>query len=179
MNDRSERIDKITAEFKSTFGPLTTEQLNWKPDSNSWSIAQNIEHLIVINETYDPIIKALKAGTLKLPLISKAGFMVSFFGKAILKSVKPDGAWKIKTFTNAQPSQSYIDGDIIKKFEIHQEWLKKLIESCGDLIKKQAVIYSPANKNIVYKLETAFEIIVAHESRHFEQAKRVLMQMNF
>ncbi len=32
---------------------------------------------------------------------------------------------------------------------------------------------SPANPNIVYTLEKAFEIIVMHEIRHLEQAKRV------
>jgi len=42
--------------------------------------------------------------------------------------------------------------------------LKKLAE-------KRTIISSPANKNIVYKLRTAFEIIIAHEQRHFEQSK--------
>ena len=36
------------------------------------------------------------------------------------------------------------------------------------------VISSPANKNIVYKLEVAFDIIVSHEQRHLEQAREVL-----
>ena len=35
-----------------------------------------------------------------------------------------------------------------------------------------------ANKNIVYKLETAFDIIVTHEERHFEQAKEVWAKSN-
>jgi hypothetical protein len=39
------------------------------------------------------------------------------------------------------------------------------------------VISSPANKNIVYKLETAFDIIVSHEQRHLEQAKEILQLM--
>ncbi len=33
---------------------------------------------------------------------------------------------------------------------------------------------SPANKNIIYTLETAFDIIVTHEQRHLAQAKEVL-----
>jgi hypothetical protein len=41
-------------------------------------------------------------------------------------------------------------------------------------LEKGTVISSPANKYIVYKLETAFDIIVAHEERHLEQAKEVL-----
>jgi hypothetical protein len=58
-------------------------------------------------------------------------------------------------------------------FEKHQSELKKLIEDSSDLLDKSTIISSPANRNIVYKLETAFDIIVTHERRHFEQAKEI------
>jgi hypothetical protein len=48
-----------------------------------------------------------------------------------------------------------------------------MIQSSSKLLEYKTVISSPANRNIVYKLETAFDIIVAHEFRHFEQAKEV------
>jgi hypothetical protein len=41
-------------------------------------------------------------------------------------------------------------------------------------VENGTIISSPANKNIEYKLETAFDIIVAHEKRHLEQAREVL-----
>jgi hypothetical protein len=55
--------------------------------------------------------------------------------------------------------------------------LYKKIEAAKELVEKGVVISSPANKNIVYKLETAFDIIVSHEQRHFEQAKEILQLM--
>jgi hypothetical protein len=55
----------------------------------------------------------------------------------------------------------------------HQAELKSLIENSTDLVNRGEVISSPANKMIVYKLETAFEIIVTHELRHLEQAKEM------
>ncbi len=57
---------------------------------------------------------------------------------------------------------------------MHQSNLKELIESSKDLVEAGVVISSPANKNIVYKLEKAFDIIIIHEQRHLEQAKEVL-----
>ncbi|MDZ7650490.1 MAG: hypothetical protein U5K54_26955 [Cytophagales bacterium] len=68
---------------------------------------------------------------------------------------------------------SNFGSDILLRFEKHQDELKKLIESSQDLIEKNVVISSPANKMIVYKLETAFDIMVAHEKRHLEQAKEI------
>ncbi len=174
MNDRwINQIDAITKDFNQSFGMLTMEQLNWKPNPNTWSIGQNLDHLIVINGTYHPIIKAIRAGTYKLPYISKLDFMVSFLGRTVLKAVQPDRKKRMKTFPIWEPAKSDIKPDIWERFEQQQTDLKKLIQSSSDLLDTGLVISSPANRNIVYKLETAFDIIVSHELRHFEQSKEV------
>lgn len=67
--------------------------------------------------------------------------------------------------------------EILDKFEEHQEGLKNQINNSKNLIAKRAVISSPANSNIVYKLDAAFDIMVAHEQRHFEQAKELLKML--
>jgi len=164
-------IDLITDAFKREFGSLSIAQLNWKPNADTWSVAQNMDHLIVINKTYYPIIKEAREKTLKLPFVARIGFMVSWFGRLILKAVQPDRKMKSKTFPIWEPTTSAIDGDILIRFENHQADLKELIRSNLDLLDK--VIYSPANKNIVYTIEAAFDIIVAHEKRHLEQAREL------
>lgn len=170
-------IDKITKLFQEKFGDLNEKELNWKPDSQTWSIAQNIDHLIVVNESYFPVLASLKAGTYKTPFIAKLGFMVSFFGKTVLNAVKPDRKKKMKTFPVWEPTVSRVKGDILQQFEKHQNELKRQIESSKELIEKGTIISSPANRNIVYKLETAFDIIATHERRHLEQATEVLSQL--
>lgn len=168
------QIDNTTTAFQTLFGALTTEQLNWKPNASTWSIAQNIDHLIVINQTYFPLLADLKAGTFKPPFIARFSFIVSFIGKTILNAVKPDNKKKIKTFTIWEPTESKITGDILALFSKHQDQLKQEMEAAKDFLQQGTVIYSPANKNIVYTLETAFDVITAHEVRHLEQAKEVL-----
>lgn len=173
----SNDIDKITKDSYSQFGHLSIEQLNWKPSPQTWSIAQNLEHLIVVNETYYPVISCLKSGTYKTPFIGKIGFMVSFLGKTVLNAVKPDRKKKMKTFSIWEPTISEIKEDILKRFENHQTELKQKIEASKELIEKGTVISSPANRNIVYKLETAFDIIISHEQRHLEQAREILLSL--
>lgn len=173
-NRWNDTIDIITNDFFQKFGALNSEQLNLKPDSNTWSIAQNIDHLIVINESYYPVIQSVRDRSFKLPFLGKVGFLVNFLGRFILKSVQPDRKRKMKTFPIWEPSKSEIAGDILARFKKHQNELKELIDNCNDLVESGTVISSPVNKNIVYKLETAFDIIVTHEKRHFEQAKEVL-----
>jgi hypothetical protein len=166
-------IDDITESFKNEFGGLTAEQLNYKPAPDVWSIAQNVHHLIVINESYYPILKAVRENTYKLPLLGRFEFVVNLFGKTILNSVSPDRRRKMKTFPLWQPSKSDLGADILEKFAKHQQQLKDLIDSSSDLLDANTVISSPANRNIVYKLKTAFDIMVTHEKRHLEQAREL------
>lgn len=174
MKKWTAELDTTTKHFITDFGSLSTDQLNWKPNPQTWSIAQNIEHLIVVNETYYPVLASLEAGTYKKPFMGKIGFIASFLGKTVLNAVKPDRKKKMKTFSIWEPTISEIKKDILKRFENHQTELKQKIEASKELIEKETVISSPANRNIVYKLETAFDIIISHEQRHLEQAREVL-----
>lgn len=171
-------IDIITQSFKDEFGNLSETELNWKPNPQTWSIVQNIEHLIIVNETYFPVLASLKEGTYKTPFIAKLGFMVSFFGKTVLNAVKPDRKKKIKTFSIWEPTVSQVKGDMLQQFEKHQNELKRQIETSKELIEKGTIISSPASRNFVYKLETAFDIIVSHEQRHLKQAYEILSCLN-
>lgn len=170
----TQQIEKTTQAFIDAFGKLSKESLNYKPSPQVWSIAQNIHHLIVINETYFPVLDGLKKNEHKLPWMGRINFMVNFFGKVILSSVNPDRRKKMKTFPIWEPANSDFEITILKDFEHHQLKLKAYIEASQDWIEKGAVIASPANKNIVYKLDKAFDIIVTHELRHLEQAKELL-----
>lgn len=166
-------IDEVTELVKSAFGDLTEEELNWKPTNETWSIAQHLHHLIVINSSYFPIIEALEKMELKIPFYLRIPSLARWMGNMIYNSVKPEQPKKIKTFTIWEPSTSTISADIIARFEAHQQSLKEQIQYAGELLQKGSLIHSPANNKIVYTLEKAFDIIVAHEMRHFNHANEV------
>jgi hypothetical protein len=166
-------IDEVTHAVKAEFGNLLPEQLNKKPSAETWSIAQNIDHLIVINESYYPIFKQLHEGTFQLPFMGNLEFYVKWMGNLILNAMEPNRNKKMKTQSIWEPSTSAIDANIVQKFVAHQEQLKKHIQSCSEFIDGGVVIYSPASKAIVYTLEQAFNIIVAHEKRHLNQTREV------
>jgi hypothetical protein len=169
-----DEIDNITNDFVSRFSALSFEELDWKPNPQSWSISQNIDHLIRVNETYYPIVAGVRNGSYRLPFIARFPFITNFFGKFILKAVEPERKKKVKTFSIWKPRVENINSDIINKFVIHQQELKKFFNDSRDLIEKETVIASPVNRYIVYNLSAAFDIIIAHEKRHFNQANEVL-----
>jgi hypothetical protein len=171
MQDRwTYQIDKISNAFKASFESLSIVDLNWKPNATAWSIAQNLDHLIVINETYHQVVSLANEGKSRLPFYAKFEFLVVFLGKTVLRAVQPDRSNRMKTFPIWEPAESLIEEGIWTRFDQSQSALKSLIVSSSDLLEKGTVIPSPANRHIVYKLETAFDIIVSHEQRHFEQS---------
>ena len=168
-------IDKVTADFFREFSSLTSSDLAWKPGSNGWSIAQNIDHLITINNTYFPIVNSLRTGQYRQPLLAKIRFIVDQSTKLIMDTVHCDPIREMKTFAKWRPTNEPDDENILDKLARHQDSLKQLVADSYELLDKQVVISSPGNKFILYKLSTAFDIIVAQEKRHFDEAIEVLI----
>lgn len=171
----TESVDQITQEAINSFVNIPLENIHLKPNPKIWSIAENIEHLITINKTYFPILERLKNGTYQGAFIGRFPFFTNLFGDMIFKSVSDGGKKKQKTFPLWEPKIQQGDDTILERFKQHQEELKSWIVQMEPLIKKNQIIHSPANKLIVYSLEKAIEIIIAHEHRHLDQAKNLLL----
>ena len=165
-------IDQLSSQYKTLYSDCPPVTLNLKPNPDTWSLGQILEHIIIINTSFFSIIAAAKTNSLKLPWISSLSFVHQKFGQMILKSVHPDTVKKTKTFSIWRPSPSNISSDILIQFIEHQESLTRIFQSSTDLIKSHQLIHSPANRFIVYSLETAFKMILLHEQRHLNQAVR-------
>jgi hypothetical protein len=169
-----EAIDQITKEAIETFIWLPVEKIHLKPDAKTWSIAENFEHLIKINRTYFPIFKKLKEGSFQPAFIARFPYFSNLFGDMIYKSVSDGGKKKTKTFPLWEPKVTNGDTTVLERFQFHQNELKAWIKELEPFLEKNTIIHSPANKMIVYSLEKAIDIIVAHEQRHLDQAKKLL-----
>ncbi len=181
MHDRiiewHKKLDLVTKQVSESLVPLTADELNTRPAPDKWSIAQILDHLIVINSSYFEPIEKLMAGKYELPWIGKINAYANFMGKTILQSVKPENARKARTFGIWEPAIDRIDSDIIDRFIGHQKELKAVISNSEGLLVSKVKISSPANRFIVYPLEMAFEIIVTHEHRHLEQCLDLKQQI--
>lgn len=167
-------IEQITNDFIAAFGNIDNNTLNTKPNAGTWSIAQVLEHVIKTNESYFAPIKDIYEGKYKVPVFGKIGFLNDLFGSMLLKAVQPEAKMKLKTVPRWEPSVSNISEGIVQRFQQHQKELSRVIEISADLVERKALIASPANANVVYKLGKAFEILIAHEKRHYQQAKNIL-----
>ena len=173
IKDWNRRLDAVAEKVKAEFGEFDSDKLNWKPSAEKWSIAEVLEHLVLVNQSYEVVLADASNGSSNPGWTAKVPFIVKMFGNMIYKSVEPTRAKKIKTFAVWEPSSSNVDENILTRFLNHQSILKELISKNNKLLEDDIVIPSPANRYVVYKLRKAIEIVVSHEERHLNQALEV------
>jgi len=178
----SEIIDQaevIAKEAKSIFGALNFRQINWKPSAESWSIGQCFDHLMTTNRQYFPQFDQIIRGEKRWTLWQRMPFLPGFFGNLVFGVISPSSEKKYKAPKNFQPTSSKIDPQIITNFVEHQNEVIEKMKATEGIDLQKVIIYSPVSKVVIYSVFDAFRIIVAHERRHFNQAKRVLEAEGF
>jgi hypothetical protein len=171
--------ESVSEKIERAFGALSAAQLNWKPSEKAWSVAQCLDHLIKTNRLEFPAIEnALRAGY-KNPFWSKIPFLPHVCGRIGIYLFRPQNRRKLKAPKNFQPSSSDFDEKIIADFLAHQRDLLEKMKRCRSLDSRKTKIVSPISGLITYSLADAFRILVVHEQRHIEQAKRVTQSQGF
>jgi hypothetical protein len=169
-----EEAEAIAGDAGTLFGNLNGQQLNWKPDTGSWSVAQCLEHLVSTNREYFPIFDRILKGEYPKALLHRLPLLPGIFGRMMVKSLSPDSYQKFKAPDTASPSSCSIDLRIVDRFiACHRETLA-IMRRLAEIDPAKIIITSPFAGVLVYSLQDAFRLIVAHERRHFAQAQRVM-----
>ena len=163
-------------QFERNFKSLSEDQIQKKVNAATWSIAENIDHIVKVNSTYIPIFTAIENGTYSRPFMSRLPMVTKRFGAMIFNAVSRTRTKKMKTFPIWEPSQSYVQNPLSMMLENHQS-LGTLAVNISSAVQMGLVIASPASKVIVYTLDDALSIIIEHELRHLEQAKELLERL--
>jgi hypothetical protein len=174
------KLRDVADHAMAEFGGLSAEQLNWKPDGKSWSVAQCFDHLVVTHSLYFPLFEKLAAGEVKATFWEKYSPLSGFFGRFLIKSLDPKNLKPMKTTAKAVPSSSEIGSNIMRRFYDHQLEIIDAIKRLPDsLDTKKTIITSPLASFVTYSLDDALTFVPMHCERHFNQAKRVAESEGF
>jgi len=169
---------QVAADVKSTFGNLSPAQLNWKPSAERWSVGQCFDHLLTSNKGYLPIIDDVLKGR-KRSFLESMPLLPGLAGKLLIKSLDPATTRKIKAPKRFEPARSDITPSVINDFVDQQTAIVEKMKATEHLDLEKIIITSPAVAAVTYSLMDAYRIIVVHEHRHFQQAKRVTEEASF
>ena len=188
MNFEMERADLptviaegrlVAAEIERVFGRLSAAQLNWKPAEGEWSIAQCVEHLLVSNAPFLPILEAIGRGTYSPGPWARVPGLPGIFGKLLIRTLRPGSGRDVKARAKFQPSASAIDPAILGAFAAQQARLLGLMEAARARDLERIVVISPVAAVVTYRALDGCRIVVAHEHNHVVQARRVLDSPGF
>ena len=175
-----ERLMAMSNRVGKTFGSLTTEQLNWRVDTGSWSVAQCLDHLISTNELFFPQAREIASPGWRPTFWERHSPLSGLLGRMVIKAVRPETRFKSKAAGVSQPSQSQLPGDMAIRFRAHHDELVSLLARLPESIDPSAVVItSPLLRWATYSLADGLEIMVLHEERHFQQAVRVMESDGF
>jgi len=173
---------KIIDDCKILTGDLSDEEINYRPGSGNWSIAECIQHLTVTNnEYYEQALPAIEKGILKRKF-SDDPIKLSFIGKIFMKFEPPPK----KKFKNPKifspkpnPNKLFDKEQVVKDFITSKMRMIELIEKADGLDKNKVKLHSPVNRLIRVKLGDYFKTMAPHDRRHLWQASQIKNSPDF
>lgn len=182
MNERIrnviDELRKIIEDARASFGSLSSEQLNWKPAADNWSVAQCLDHLIKTNEQFNPEFEKLASGNRKNTFWQSYSPFTGMGGRFLINAVMNDSK-KAKAPSKAIVPPSDIPADIVERFTANITDVVLKIEACSSADLKKTVVSSPFLAVMTYTLDDAYTVVVEHSKRHIRQAKKVLEAQGF
>jgi hypothetical protein len=167
-------LDDVAQETQSTFGGYDARQLNWRPDATRWSVAQCFDHLITANhlmfQAADDALNEAVPRTLwqRLPVLP------GILGRALIRTQAPSQTSRRFTApAKARPATSDIAADIIQRFVEQHRQATARVRALDDRAAARAIMTSPFVKVVTYSVLDGWRLVLAHDRRHFEQARRV------
>jgi uncharacterized damage-inducible protein DinB len=147
-----------------------------QPAEGKWSVIQVLEHLNSYGRIYLPNID--KALTTNLNSQRDAWFTPGFFGNFFTNSMRPKDLFeiknKMKTPKNHAPDSSLNANAVIEEFVSQQYKLLQLLDLSKERSLNTIRIPISITKLIKLKLGDTFRFLIAHEQRHFIQARNAL-----
>jgi hypothetical protein len=166
-------IDIVTEKFIESFGSFTESQLNYKPDPTGWSVAQNISHLILLNNSYFHNFDEIKKGKHDLPQGDAMEELVANSLQTLLPYTSEDRPKRANTWNMWQPSPEPFSLKIVDDFINHQSVFKLHIVELQAFFLTPTFIKYPGESALVFRLQDCIDFLIEHENRHWIQAHEV------
>lgn len=180
MHGVTSALTDIAGEALAQFGDLKPGQLNWQPGPGRWSVAQCLEHLMITQSTYFPVLDRLAEGTFSPTTWERYSPFSGLLGRMLIRSLDPANTRRTKTVATSRPSESAIGADIVERFALHQDELVARLRALpGTGEPRSVVITSPLSRFVTYSLADCLTILVVHGRRHLAQAQRVTATAGF
>jgi len=173
-----EQLDAIVLDARAVLDGLTTEQVNWQPDAQRWSIGQCLDHVARTVRLYPEAIERMiddarrRAG-------SERPFREGWVSRWAVSAMEPPPKLRIRTMRRVEPADRLDAGALRAEFEAALRRLRELMAAADGESLRHARMRSPFARVLKFTLGQTFAINLAHARRHLWQARQVCQHANF
>jgi hypothetical protein len=147
-------------------------ELNWKENSENWSILECLQHLNLYGHFYIPEIeKTIVKSKQKTETEFKSGILGGYFAATMLPKQKLN---KMKTFKDKNPLHSNLDRKVIDEFITQQIKTIDLLNKSKTVSLNNNKVKISLTKWIRLKLGDTFRVVINHNVRHIKQIENNL-----
>ncbi len=172
-------LETIAGEARATFEPLDARQVNWKPDAARWSVGQCFEHLVTANQMMFGAAATALDPARPRTIWQRLPILPGLFGPMLVRSQAPGGTRRFSAPPAAQPSESDVAVDIVERFVDQQRRAVDVVTRVDERRAAVTVMVSPFVRVITYSVLDGWRLVVAHDRRHIDQARRVMGSTGF
>lgn len=153
--------------FAELLKQKTDIELNWKQNSESWSVLECLEHLNLYGYFYIPEIeKTILNSKHKSDEEFKSEILGNYFAESMLPKQKLN---KMKTFKDKNPINSKLDRKVIDEFINQQIKTIDLLNKSKSVSLNKNKVKITLTKWIKLKLGDTFRFVINHNIRHIKQ----------
>jgi hypothetical protein len=177
IDDFRAQFEQLSAQADALTNPLTDEQFIWRPDQNSWSIAECLDHLNSTARVYLPALDEGISDAIRRGVYGEGPFKYNWLGRLSVRF--SDAPIRLKASEEVQPGPGRTRREILAAFRAYQvQYIDRLRQANGvDLAR--ARVRMPVASWLKIPLGSGIAVVVSHSRRHLAQARRVTEQDNF
>lgn len=157
---------------------LTEDQLLWRTNLESWSIAHCFDHLRTVNDLYSWRIRAAVERARSHGRAGGETLRLSWLGGKFVHALEPQSTRPLRTRKVFQPADKPPAASW-RHFLAAQPTLLALLREAADLPVNRIHVASPLSPLLRFRLGDALAMLVVHEQRHLQQAQRVRSDVDF
>ncbi|MDO6803653.1 DinB family protein [Wenyingzhuangia sp. 1_MG-2023] len=150
------------------------EWLNWKENSESWSVLECIEHLNRYGDFYIPeITTRINTSKTKSSELFKSNWIGKYFSESVSYKKKLN---KMKTFKSMNPLNCKLNSQTLEKFMRQQHQIIELLDQSKNINLDKTKTAISISKLIKLKLGDTYRVLIFHNQRHIKQAENTVIK---
>jgi hypothetical protein len=172
-----------SSSLETYFGNFSKEQLEWKPNSNTWSLNELFWHLNGYALYYNEVIlRKIQKTRFNKQAIS---YSSSPLGKSAYESMKLGKQMNVKRKLRAQKSMDpvynsdKVGSNEFQSFVLLHEEFKKIINLASTVSLRKVKIPITVSKLVRFRLGDILLFIAYHNQRHIQQGMNLTDLPNF